>query len=196
MRDSLSSRRRPKFALAGIAAGLAWGSFPVVAQAPTRDAVALALVDGEAALAAHDPSALMAAALVLATHRAQPQEGKDLARLWAHQAVLWGAKPQPVPVRRGRILGPGYRQLVLAPRAQFRTRQLFAAGQGARVELMALSEGAFSLTIVDPAAGEVCRRNGTMGELACAWVPPFSAPHDITVENSQSRPARFYLVTY
>lgn len=155
------------------------------------------LVAGERAMAAHDARALMDAALALAASGAHPVEGgDDLARAWAHQAVLWGAPPAKVAAARGRLLGPGYRMITLGPGADFHTRQVFTGGQAARVEVLALSSGSFTLSVSEDQSAPLCRRSADSGRVACAWVPLYSVPHEIVVNSARTQPARFYLVTY
>lgn len=173
---------------------------------PTTSAMADALLGGETALQHRDVRRLMDAAVMLARLHAHPIKGTavdlaaggttDLAVRWAHQAVMWGASPRQLPIWRGRMLGPGYRAIALAPGGQFHTRQVFAGGQKARVEAVALTQGRFSLSVVDDTPRSVCARDGSEGGLACDWVPTFSAPHDIAVQSKQAKPGRFYLVTY
>ncbi|KUR70924.1 hypothetical protein AQZ52_14005 [Novosphingobium fuchskuhlense] len=154
-------------------------------------------VAGETALAAHDAVGLMQAAIALATSGAKPIEGEpDLARAWAHQAVLWGAPPAVIPAERGRMLGPGYRAITLNAGSDFHTRQVFTGGQSARVEVLALSGGGFTLSVSEDQSTPLCRRTADSGRVACTWVPLYSLPHDITVSNARARPGRFYLVTY
>lgn len=161
------------------------------------EAVAAALVAGDAALARHDGPALMAAVGQLSRLRAHAEDaaGDDLVRRWQGQAQAWGAHLRPQPVWRGRLSGPGYRQLALAPGEQFQTRQVFAGGHGARVSLVALAGGRFRLTITGGDASRLCQREARGGQVACAWTPLFSEPHQITVENAEAAPSRFYLVT-
>lgn len=156
-----------------------------------------ALAAGEAALASHDAGALMDASETLTRLHAHAEDAgaDDLARRWAGQAVQWGARPRSLTVWRGRLTGPGYRQLALAPGGQFQTRQVFAAGHGARVALVALAGARFRLTVAGGDASHLCSREGRGGEVACAWTPLYSEPHRITVENVENQPSRFYLVT-
>ena len=178
-----------------LAAGLAAAASAASGPADPAAAVAGALVAGEAALARHDARALMAAAAALARFRARDLEGDDLTTRWAQQAVAWGARPVALPVWRGRMGGPGYRRFELAPGARFQTRQVFSAGQVARVSLAALGQGPFRLAVAGGDAARLCERSGSAGQVACTWTPAFSEPHEIVVENPQGRPARFYLVT-
>ena len=159
--------------------------------------LATVLQAGDTALQARDAKALMAAAVALAATGAQPAEGEpDLARAGAHQAVLWGAQPGVVTAERGRLLGPGYRTIVLGAGSDFHTRQIFTGGQTARVELLALSGGAFSLSVAEDHGAPLCRRTASQGRVACAWVPLYSLPHEIVIDNQRAEPAKFYLVTY
>lgn len=152
---------------------------------------------GEAALAAHDAPGLMKAAVALATSGAKPAQGEpDLARAWAHQAVLWGALPAMIPAERGRLVGPGYRMITLNPGSDFHTRQVFTGGQSARVEVLALSGGGFTLSVSEDQSAPLCRRSADSGRVACVWVPLYSLPHEIVVNNVRAQPGRFYLVTY
>lgn len=164
---------------------------------PEAGSLAALLQAGEAALKAHDAKRLMAAAVSLTTAGAQPAEGEpDLARAWAHQAVLWGARPARVTPPRGRLLGPGYRTITLGAGADFHTRQVFVGGQTARVELLSLSGGTFSLSVAEDQSAPLCRRTAEAGRITCTWVPLYSRPHEITVDNARAQPGRFYLVTY
>lgn len=169
--------------------------------------VAKALAAGDAAAIAHNPRRLMLAAAALAEHGAHPvaatsgndpsgaaRDG-DKAVEWGHLAVQWGAQPYRVLPWRGRMTGPGYRFLQLAPHARFQTRQVFMGGQSARVELVTLAQGLARLSVVVAGPSPRCFREARRGILVCAWRPVYSEPHEITVENDGATAARYYLVT-
>jgi hypothetical protein len=160
----------------------------------------MALAAGEAALARHDGTALLAAANSLDASGAHPADndaqGVDLAQTWRKRAMAWGARPKLArEVWRGRALGPGYRVISLPARGEFHTRQIFVAGQKARVEMVAPSASSFSLRVLDDAHAPVCQRDAIATQLACAWVPIFSLPHEITIASRGATPARLYLLT-
>ncbi len=182
--------------------GLLSAPIGAVQPAPQSDPVIAALQSGEAAITRHDARSLMAAAIKLADIEAHPADadGVNLALIWAKQARAWGAKANPSPQWRGRMLGPGYRQITLAGGTQYRTRQIFTAGQKARVQAIGMPSGAFSLVIAedgtDSATTPLCQRHGANGTLSCEWIPTYSGPNDIALSNKQAKSAKFYLLTY
>ena len=159
------------------------------------DPVLRTLVQGEAARAGGDHAALLDTAKGLTALGASPAEGQDdLAALWMKEARAGGARA-PAPVFRGRALGPAYRRGMLGAGSRVTMRQLFLAGQRARISV-APTNGAsrLSMRVQDGEGGTLCAKQVGGQQADCAWLPLFTDRFNIVVENSGSMPAAFYLI--
>jgi hypothetical protein len=186
---------RFKPVLLGLGAGLIALS-PCAAQPlSTTEEIGQVLSRGEAARAAHDGRALMAAAIRLRQLGARPVEGApNLVVQWRKQAMALGARSPATPPFRGRILGPAYRYGEIAPHERFRTQQSFIAGQVAEVLVTPISKASLHLNVTDDAGQSVCVTSSGAGKLACRWAPRFSGSADIVIENADQSVASYYLV--
>jgi len=160
-------------------------ALPVGADASMRLADALAQAD--LAAEAGDGAGLARSLGAIAALGARPLDPSSVAQL----AEWQGRSPAPPPLR-GRALGPGYRQGVLAPGDDLSLEQTFLSGQKASIALTAPSGSALLLQVIDGSAKPVCTDRAATA--SCRWIPIFTQRHTIRLTNPGRRQARFYLV--
>jgi hypothetical protein len=168
----------------------------VIAPPPTGGApggsnaeqVALALADADLAHAAAETGRLSDALERLGALGAKPLDGAspDPVPQWRLRA------PSVRPPDRGKPIGPGYRSGQLSPGASEHIERVFLSGERASIALSSPGGAWLKLEVQDRRAGQVCGRAGTPSH--CQWVPTFTERYRIKVENSGSRPVRYFLV--
>lgn len=171
----------------------------LLAAAPAADLpadpVLRTFIEGEAAIADGDHASLLDTAQILDALGASPAEGQeDVAALWKQEAVAHGVTRSALG-GRGRALGPAYLRDTLKPGASITLRQLFLAGQPARLSL-APARGAAGLSLrVQGADGTtLCARAVAGPQADCLWTPPVTDRYAIVVENDGTVPTAFYLL--
>lgn len=164
-------------------------------SAPPADALLRTLEEGDVARASGDYVALLQAAQMLQTLGAVPAEGQDdLAALWMMEAHRNGVVS--ALAYRGRALGPAYRRSSLAAGGRFNLRQLFLAGQSARISVAVAggAPGLLSIRVRDGAGGTLCDKAVGAPQVDCAWLPLFTDRYAIELVNGGSAPVSFYLI--
>lgn len=129
-------------------------------------------------------AASLAALERLGVH-AQPDSEDGALGDWRRIAGSEGAVPD-----RGRILGPAYRRGWIDPGQQLRVEQLFLSGQTATVALAATPDQPVRLAVTGPNAPVACPDDARN----CKWLPLFTQRYAITIANTGTQRARFYLV--
>jgi hypothetical protein len=173
---------------------LAMAIAPPVAAVEVQpdDPVLRALIHGDAAQAAADGDALIDTVQELSALGAHPAEGQeDLAALWTAQADATGATPA-IPYR-GRALGPAYRRGSLAAGARVTLRQLFLAGQRARISVAPSAAAKLSIRVQGADGATLCAKPVGAGQVDCVWLPLFTDRYAIVIENDGPAAAGFYL---
>jgi hypothetical protein len=160
-------------------------ALPAGADASMRLADALAQAD--LAAEAGDGAGLARSLAAIAAIGARPLDPSSTAQL----AEWQNRSPAPPPLR-GRALGPGYRQGVLAPGDDLSLEQTFLSGQKASIALTTPSGSALLLQVIDGSAKPVCTDRAATA--SCRWIPIFTQRHTIRLSNPGQRQARFYLV--
>lgn len=166
------------------------------AQTPAAgDAVLQTLAAGEAARGQGDYAALLRAGQALRLLGAHPAEGDvDLAAQWVREATDHGATLPSDATYRGAALGPAYKRGALAGRGSFSVKQLFLAGQTARIAVAPVDGGAaLSVSVKGMDGATLCTKSIVGQGAECAWMPVFTDRYAITIENEGTRPAAFFL---
>lgn len=164
------------------------GAAPV--EPPTPAAVAAALLaDADAAAAARTTTeAAQALARILTdidrTGLYQLDDDHVL-ETWRQRAGI-----TPLPVTRGRVLGPAFRHGRLAPGGEVQVQQAFAGGEPATIAVASVPREPARATLSVTDATAKC--SGAMRQ--CRWLPLFTQRYTITVRNPTPAPVRFYLV--
>ena len=176
---------RPISFLAAAIAGIG-----LTAGAPDRfSQVVAAVAAGTRAERAGAGADLQRAARTLAATGAKPIAGdEDLVERWA----AGGGTSPPAAPYRNRALGPAYRKFVLAQGDTARFEQIFLAGQGARVAVVAAKGTAFQLSVSDDDGHAVCDAARTSGR--CDWVPLFTMRFKFALYNPGPAAAPYYIV--
>lgn len=104
--------------------------------------------------------------------------------------VRW-AKPssRPSDIWRGRTLGPGFRQGMLAPGEELVLEQIFSGGIAAAAAVAGTPDGALRLRIVAPDSSAVCEH-----ARQCNWRPRFTARYRLSLSNRGTQANRYFLV--
>lgn len=152
---------------------------------------AQALARGAAAEAAGDGRAMLAAAR--AVEALGLRGDNSPASRWRELARAKGVR-DAAPPYRGRVLGPAFREGLLAPGAVLNTDQLFLAGQKAVVAVVPQPARQLSLHIV-ARDRRICDQPDAGPRASCTWVPLFTDRVQISVVNRGKAPARYYLVS-
>lgn len=164
-------------------------------QTPPPDPVMQALLDGEAAQASGDYSALRDAAQGLQALGATPAPGQeDLASRWSRESSDHGVA-RPNLASRGRALGPAYRRGALAPGATMRVEQIFLGGQRAQISVAPTRrEPGLSVEVRATDGTTRCARSVGGGQADCVWMPLFTDRYVILIQNKGDTNAAFYLL--
>lgn len=166
---------------------------PALRAAPSANTAAAVLLAGAlaqadlAANAGNDADLTQSLALIAALD-ARPLDPSSAAQLTQWQSQI----PAPPPPLRGRTLGPGYRQGVLAAGKDLSLEQTFLSGQKASIALTTPGGSPLRLQVIDSAAKSVCTDQAATA--SCEWVPIFTQRHTIRLTNPGRQQARFYLV--
>lgn len=174
------------------ALALASASSAAAVETQPADPVLRALIHGDVAQAADDGDALIDTVQELAALGARPAEGQeDPAALWTAQADAKGAVA-PIPYR-GRALGPAYRRGSLAAGGRVILRQLFLAGQRARISVAPSGAAKLSIRVQGGDGATLCAKPVGAGQVDCVWLPLFTDRYAIVIENDGPAAAGFYL---
>jgi hypothetical protein len=166
---------------------------PTVAAPPIpfsdADRVAIALAQGDRA---EGRKAKSQAAQILLALRAKPADTGtvDLAEMWAKQS---GSR-EVIPVYRGRILGPAYRNGMIPPGSAASTQQLFLAGKIAQISVSASQGSRLNITVTDKKGEAICETVVGKPVGNCKWIPQFSERFEVTIGNVGPKNARYFLV--
>lgn len=160
-----------------------------VAFDDATERVAVALARGDAGRTA---SIRQRAASELAELGARPADASvvDVVKLWSsvdHRPATAKA------VYRGRILGPIYRQGMVAPHQSAITEQLFLGGQPASLSVSPARSGQLDLVVREMGGQAVCNAQVHQPAATCHWSPAYSARYQIEVRNPGSSPTRYFL---
>ena len=147
--------------------------------------------------AAASLAVLMADAPV-APRKARAEALERLDRLGVHAVtgpdnaamMAWRRELQPRPsVWRGRLLGPGFRQGVLAPGQHMEFAQVFAGGLNATVAVRSAPAGSVTVSIISGGGNAICRDGAR-----CGWQPRFTERFTVRLANDAVAPRRFVVV--
>lgn len=111
--------------------------------------------------------------------------------MWSAEARALGAEAAPP---RGRTAGPAYREGVLEVGGSIAFRDMFHSGRLAIVAVQPRRAGALHLTIAAQGGEPVCAL-ATEEAAECRWIPIWTEPVILTLENPTNEPVAYYLVT-
>ncbi|KPF63149.1 hypothetical protein IP79_11080 [Porphyrobacter sp. AAP60] len=149
--------------------------------------LAEALAQADIAAETRNAAGLAQSLATIAALGARPLDASSAAQL-----AQWQSQSPVPPPMRGRTLGPGYRQGVLAAGEGLSLEQSFLSGQKASIALTAPAGSALLLQVTDSSAKPVCTDRAAT--VSCQWIPIFTQRHTIRLTNPGQQSARFYLV--
>jgi hypothetical protein len=165
-------------------------STAVTAHAPTDpfERAVVALQQGSAARTHHNARGIENAIETLNMIGAHNDGVPGFAENWRAKGRSKRAAP---PAYRERVLGPGYRLVVLPSGGSAQFDQIFLAGQRARIAVVPLERGGFGLAVRDE-DGPVCVV--PVNSSACDWIPVATSRVRIELKNRATAKASFYIV--
>ena len=153
------------------------------------DQTVAALRREHAAEKRHDAKRMAQAISVLDALGAHADDGTQ--GVVASARTAGKAYSAPRPAFRNRVLGPGYRLVILPSGGSARFDQTFFAGQRARIAVVPLERSGFGLAVRDD-DGPVCTFDASAA--GCDWIPVSTSRVRIEIKNRASAAASFYLV--
>lgn len=108
----------------------------------------------------------------------------------SEMVATWRREARLRPVAwRGRMLGPAFRQGLLAAGQHVEFAQVFSGGQRATVAMRSVPGDPISMRITSSTGASVC-----IEQARCTWLPRFTERATVRLENTTVSPGRFVVV--